>query len=177
MDPLERRRPERAGRLGRRAIWWLAWYAALALLWLLYVDSLDHPEVLAGLAAAPLASLAAIGLRTHGGERFRLRLRWLRLALGVPVSVVRDSATLAAALWRRLARREQVRGAFRLVRLPAGGDDPTGAAWRAFTVMATSVSPNTYVVGIDQERGAALIHQLVPPPAQDARSAVVGADA
>lgn len=151
-----------------------AWWIVLLGLWLLFVDSLAPPEVLVGLAAAALASLAAVGIRALGGERYRFRWRWLLLLRGVPISVLRDSWLLAALLWRRLVHGERPAAAFRTVSFPIEGNDPTAAARRAFVVTATSVAPNTYVVRVDRAQGTALVHQLAPDPPDRARSPLVG---
>jgi len=152
----------------------LTWWIVLLGLWLLFVDSLARPEVLVGLAAAAIATLAALGIRARGGVRYHFRWRWLLLLRGVPADVLRDSWLLAALLWRRLVRGERPAAAFRTVPFPIGGDDPTSAARRAFVVTATSVAPNTYVVRVDRAQGTALIHQLAPDPPDQTRSPLVG---
>lgn len=161
--------------MGRWVAFLFLWWVVLYLFWLLLVDVLAPPEVVVGLGAAALAVLPAAGIRVHGGRRFRARWRWLALLRAVPWSVARDSAVVLAVLWRRLVRRERVRGRFRIVRFPAGDDDQEAATWRAFAIAATSVAPNTYVVGIDSENKTALVHQLVPDPPQKVRASVVGA--
>lgn len=166
---------QQQNRRPRRAAYLFAWWVVLFGLWFLYVDSLAHPEVIFGPAAAVLALLSVAALARQGGALPRLRPRWLPLLAGVPMSVLRDCAVLALVLWRRLARRERVRGVWRIVPIPAVNDDGAAAiSWRAFVIGVTSVAPNTYVVGIDRERGVALVHQLVPDRADDARRAVVG---
>ena len=152
----------------------LTWWIVLLGLWLLFVDSLARPEVLVGLAAAALASLAALGIRARGGVRYHFRWRWLLLLRGVPAGVLRDSWLLATLLWRRLVRGERPAAAFRTVPFPIDGDDPTSAARRAFIVTATSIAPNTYVVRVDREQRTALIHQLGPDPSDQTRSPLVG---
>lgn len=160
----------------RRTAYLFGWWVVLFGLWFLYVDSLAHPEVIFGPAAAVLALLSVAALLAQGGALPCLRPRWLPLLRDVPASVLRDCAVLALVLWRRLARRERVRGVWRTVPVPTGnGDDATAISWRAFVIGVTSVAPNTYVIDIDQERGVALVHQLVPDRADDARRAVVGA--
>ncbi len=152
----------------------LTWWIVLLGLWLLFVDSLARPEVLVGLAAAAIATLAALGIHARGGVRYHFRWRWLLLLRGVPADVLRDSWLLAALLWRRIVRGERTAGAFRTVPFLITGDDPTSAARRAFVVTATSVAPNTYVVRVDRAQGTTLIHQLVPDPPDQARSPLAG---
>jgi multisubunit Na+/H+ antiporter MnhE subunit len=150
----------------------LGWWIALFVVWLLLVDSLARPEVAAGPAAALLAAVAALAVRAQTGVRFRLRRGWFRQLGGVPWSVLRDSGILAVALWRRLVRGEHPRSLLRLVPIQAAGDEPEAAAWRAFATIVTSIAPNTYVIGIDRERGVALVHQLVADDPERLRRAL-----
>lgn len=149
----------------RRLPWWAAylviWWVILFGVWFLLVDSLERPEVSAGPAAALLAAGAALAVRAHTGVRFRARLGWLRRLVGVPWNVLRDAGILAVALARRIVRGERPRSVLRTVEVRATGDDPESAAWRAYATVMTSIAPNTYVIGIDRERGVALVHQLV----------------
>jgi len=75
--------------------------------------------------------------------------------------VVVDCRIVMGAVWRRLARREPVRGAFTAFPFSCGGDDAEAAARRALYVMAISLTPNTFVIGIDRENDVMLVHQLV----------------
>jgi multisubunit Na+/H+ antiporter MnhE subunit len=154
----------------------LGWWVVLFGLWLLLVDTLTYPEVLAGAVAAAIAAFVALEVRLHSNVRFQPRLRWLLLLGNVPGGILRDSATLAAVLWRRLVRGERPHGAFRTLRFSACADNPESAAWRAFATVTTSITPNTYVIGFDRERGIALIHQLVPDPPEKLRNTPVGMD-
>lgn len=154
----------------------LGWWIALMGLWLLFVDTLAPPEVLVGLAAAAAATFSGVVIRAYGEVRFRFQWRWLLLLRGVPTSVLGDSWVLTVALWRRLVRGEHPASALRTVPFPLTphADDPTAASWHAFVIMATSIAPNTYVIGVDHARNTALIHQLAPDPADQTRSALVG---
>ncbi len=88
--------------------------------------------------------------------------------------MVRDTATVFAALWRHLFTSDRVQGAWRALPYEAGGDDPRSAARRALVTAAISATPNTYVVGIDRETNVMLVHQLVPAPPDEAVESVTG---
>jgi hypothetical protein len=64
-----------------------------------------------------------------------------------------------------------VKGRFRIVHFQdCAGDDPRSLARRATAKWLSSVSPNTYILGFDEKRDIAVIHQLVPtkdPPPLD----------
>ena len=164
------------GHLLRRGSFVLVWVILMLGWWMMIIDVPSYAEALVGLAAALFAALLLLRVVLQSGSRFRPRLRWLLWLGHIPQGVIHDTAILLVVLWRRLARRERPQSAFRLVRFPTGGDDPEATARRAFATAASALAPNTYVIGLDRERGAALIHQLAPGTPEQARRAVIGAD-
>lgn len=148
----------------RRAVFWLAWYLPLFGLWMLFVGSLALEEIALGALAAAATATAADLVRAQDLVRFHMRPRWLRDVWRVPWQVVVDSGVLAVALWRQLSRPGSVRGRFVVLPFPREGDDAAAAARRALTVAVVSLTPNAYVVGVEGDEGAVLIHQLVRRP-------------
>ena len=146
-----------------RAKFWIAWYLPLVVLWLAFVDTLATGEVVLGLVAAAIAATAAEVVRDQDLVRFRLQVSWLRDLRLVPWQVLRDCWTLAVALWRHLTGRP-ARGVFRALPFPAERDDARSAARRALVTGVVSLTPNTYVVGIEGDEGFVLVHQLVAEP-------------
>jgi multisubunit Na+/H+ antiporter MnhE subunit len=147
----------------RRPRGWISLWAVLFAFWLLLVDTLKAPELAAGAFAAALGVVVSALTARGAGASPRPRLGWLRR---VPAALVRlplDTGVLAAALWRRVGRRRRVRGSFRAVRFRGGGRDGYSVARRAAAKWLDSLGPNSYVVGIDEERDVLLVHQLVPP--------------
>ena len=155
-----------------RVAHWLVWWIALVFLWQLFVNTFAPAEVVAGLTAAAVAATAAEVVRGQGLVHFRPRARWLLRTGTLPPAVLQDSLTLARVLWRRIARREKVSGDFSTVSFESGGDDPQSAARRALYVAAISLTPNTYVLGIDRDENLMLVHQLVPTHPADASELV-----
>lgn len=154
----------------------VAWWLALFAIWMLLVDSLARPEVIAGMGAAFLALPVALLVSARVERRFQMRARWLRELRSAPFFVLRDSLLVLRALCLHVIGRETMRGEFRLVPWsPAEGDDVAANSWQAFTVIATSIAPNTYIIGVDPERGVALAHQLTPTTPASLRASVVGA--
>ena len=154
----------------------VAWWLALFAIWMLLVDSLARPEVIAGMGAAFLALPVALLVSARVERRFQMRARWLREVRSAPFFVLRDSLLVLRALCLHVIGRETMRGEFRLVPWsPAEGDDVAANSWQAFTVIATSIAPNTYIIGVDPERGVALAHQLTPTTPASLRASVVGA--
>jgi multisubunit Na+/H+ antiporter MnhE subunit len=148
--------------LARRSRFWIAWYVPLFGLWIMLVDTFAAEELLLGAVAAAAAATAADVVRAQDLVRFRLRTRWLRGVWRIAWQLVPDSWMLAVALWRQLRRPGSVRGCFRVLEFPREGDDAAAAARRALVTSVVSITPNTYVVGIEGEEGTILIHQLVP---------------
>jgi multisubunit Na+/H+ antiporter MnhE subunit len=147
-----------------QATFWVAWYVPLVVLWLAFVDTLATAEVLLGLVAAAVAATAAELVRAQDLVRFRLEWSWLRGLWRLPWQVLGDSWALAVVLWWRL-RGRPVKGALRVVPFPVEADDARSAGRRALVTAVVSLTPNTYVVGIEGDEGFALLHQLVPGPA------------
>jgi hypothetical protein len=138
----------------------------LGVLWLMLTDSAHTPELAAGAAAAALgASLAGLVSRPgtpRVGHTFGaladLGLRRLARPL---VRLMPDTLLITGALCRSISRRERVSGSFRLARYPVHGRGRR-AATRTVTEAWGSLAPNRYVVGIDEEAGGVLVHELVP---------------
>ncbi|HEX6456401.1 MAG TPA: hypothetical protein VF009_07775 [Solirubrobacterales bacterium] len=142
--------------------------AALFALWMALVDTREPPQVYAGLAVAAIATLGSELVRRQGIARTRLRARWLLRLYRPLLSVPRDLARLGSALrvafpnlWFGKAPRRVV-GRFRALPFEPGGGGPEDRGREALAELAGSFSPNTFVVGLDRERGVLLVHQLVP---------------
>ena len=128
------------------------WWAVLLGLWQLYVGQTTTQTTIAGVIAAGLAVGIGVLLARLGLYRFGFEPRRLRRAARLPWDVVRDFGVVTLALTRG-----RPKGAFREVDVPArtAGD-------RALAGLLGSIAPNAYVVEVDRERGAALVHELDP---------------
>jgi multisubunit Na+/H+ antiporter MnhE subunit len=128
---------------------WLVWWALLMSFWVMIDDSTATDELLAGAGAAALAALLAELVSYQAASRFRMRVKWIVPALGLPGQVVRVLVIVYAALWRRLVHGEQPPSAF--LELPArfGDDTPEGVTRRTLLLGGASVAPNSSVLGIE----------------------------
>ena len=145
---------------------WVGWWVASAALYLLLVDTVVLPELVTGAVIAAIGASGATLVRSERRVVMRPRASWL-VALWRPLaSYPRDLWTLTLAL----ARREAARGRLYALPFARGTDDARSAARRVLGPTAGSFAPNTFVVGLDAERGLLLVHQLVPSedPAADA---------
>jgi multisubunit Na+/H+ antiporter MnhE subunit len=179
----ENMRPPPARQLSvhRRATVWLAWWTLMMSLWVMIDDSLQFDELLAGAGAAAIAAVAAEFAAYQASVRYRVRPGWLLAAeiLRLPAEVVRDTLTVFGALARMLVTGRAPEGGY--AELPAGGPadekgasadeeggpvgDAGGMPGEAGRVLLTGVrsfAPNTFVLGIDDERGVLVVHRLVP---------------
>ncbi len=131
-------------------------------LWLLLVESLATAELVAGAVAAALAASVAEAVREQGYMRFSPDPAWLTHVPRIAWQVLVDCWILARALVRQLVGRGRARGL--LIRAPVqyGDDSSRAAARRALLNVGISITPNSYVVELDEETSTALVHQLVP---------------
>jgi hypothetical protein len=114
------------------ALWWL---------WMLLVGEWNRDEWVAAAIAATVA--ATLGEMARARAGVALRLPALRLLWSVPHTVVADFGLLMWALGRRKE------GVFR--------SRPAANTWTAYVA---NISPNAYVVEMDDEQ--VLLHDLVP---------------
>lgn len=157
----QRRRREREVSVGRRAGAWLVWWVVFMSLWVIVDDSIALDELLAGVGAAALAAFLAELVTYQAGTRFRMRVKWLVPALRLPGEVARDTVIVFAALGRRLVRGEQPPSRFLEIPARSGGISDEDVTRRVLLIGGRSVAPNTFVLGIDRERDAMVVHQLV----------------
>jgi multisubunit Na+/H+ antiporter MnhE subunit len=157
----QRKRRQQRAPAARRAGGWLVWWVLLMSLWVTVDDSIARDELLVGAGAAALAALLAELASHQAATRLRARAEWVAPALGLPGQVVRDTVTVFAALWRRLAHGEQPPSGFREVPARYGDGSAEGVTRRVLLVGGRSVAPNTFALGIDPERDVMIVHQLV----------------
>jgi multisubunit Na+/H+ antiporter MnhE subunit len=143
----------------------LAWWVPLMSFWMILDGSAAPDEVLTGAGAAAAAALFAQWVCSRAGVSFtfRIRPRGLAAAARLPWAVLRDTGVIMAALWRRVASGEEP--ASRLRELPVPRTGETGAehaAQRVLLVAGRSVAPNMLAVGLQDDRGVLLVHELVP---------------
>ena len=151
--------------MGNAMVRWLGAWLGLTALWVVLAAKTTLPFVLLAGATALLTVGALAGLERMGLVRGHGKLRWLRHFARLPGQMLSDSALLAGALWRRIARGEDVQGRYLEIPFdPGAADDPQEAARRALVALGVSLPPNTYLVWADPHKKCLLLHQLVPTP-------------
>jgi Na+/H+ ion antiporter subunit len=146
----------------QRIAFWLGWWALAYGLWVLLVFKTEPAEFVAGALAAALAATGAELVRSRGYAPFAPDLSWSRGLLRLPMEVVVDTWRIAMLLVRHFVRGEPVKGTLRIVKFsPGSRDDPRAQARRTVVGWLACVSPNTYVIGIDEQHHVAVVHQLI----------------
>ncbi len=139
---------------------WVGWWVASAVLYLVLVDTVVLPELVTGAVIAAIGASGASLVRAQRRVVMRPRASWLVTLWRPLASYPRDFWTVT----RALARREPARGMLYALTFAPGTDDARSAARRVLGPTAGSFAPNTFVVGLDADRGLLLVHQLVPSP-------------
>jgi multisubunit Na+/H+ antiporter MnhE subunit len=150
------------GRKHRALRFWLAWWAICMSVWMLLVFKTQTAEIVLGALAAALAATGAELVRSRGYVPFSPDRRWARALLPLPRQVLVDTWRMAMLLARHFLRGEPIEGSFRIVHFPCGRrDDPRDQARLTVAQWIGGVSPNTYVLGVDERRHVAVVHQLI----------------
>jgi hypothetical protein len=145
-----------------RAAFFASWWIVSFGLWVLLVFKTEAAELAAGAVAATFSATAAELVRAKGYAPFSPELRWALALFRLPRDVLLDCLLIFRALAVAALRRQAIEGTFRCVHFPdAAGNDPRDQARRTVAKWLGCVGPNTVVIGFDEPRDAALVHQLV----------------
>jgi hypothetical protein len=141
------------------------WIASWLLLWGLYVllvFKTEPAEIVAGAVCGAIGATGATLVRSQASMGFAPGRGWWRGLLQLPREVVVDTWLLVRVLWRVVVHRETPRGRFITLPFPGvQGDSEKAVSRRAVAKWFGSVSPNTLVVGFDEDAERILLHQLV----------------
>lgn len=151
-------------RRSSRAVHWLAWCVALNVLWLVFISAFDAAETVLGLVASAVGATAASAVRETRLIHFHPRARWILAGWRIPWRMLVETGMVLHVLWLRIARGKPIAGRFVAQPFRLGRDADRAPARRALFTIGASIAPNTYVVGIDQDEEAALLHELAPQP-------------
>jgi hypothetical protein len=147
--------------VGRVRFWVVTWVLLWAL-YLLLVFKTEPAEIVAGAMCGAVGATAAELVRSQQSIRFAPGRGWWRGLLWLPGELVADTWRLVVVLWRVMVRREAVRGRFITLPFPGvAGESPRAQSRRAVAKWFGSVSPNSLVVGFDEDAERILLHQLV----------------
>lgn len=132
----------------------------------LAIDITGVPELwtLAGVAVA--CGVTGTLAREQGFVEAQVLPWWLFRSGRLLYQIPRDIGILCWEALAQLVAPQNVRGEFRAARFNAVEQTPQAMGRRALAEVMGAVSPNSIAVGIDDERGLLLVHQLrrVGPP-------------
>jgi hypothetical protein len=158
----ERKRGRAVQTPTQRIAFWLCWWAVGYGLWVLLVFKTEPAELVAGALAAAFAATGAELVRSRGYAPFAPDLAWSRGVLRLPREIVVDTWRMTLLLVRHFVRGEPIKGCLRIVKFsPGARDDPRAQARRTVVGWLSCVSPNSYVIGIDEQHKVAVVHQLI----------------
>jgi multisubunit Na+/H+ antiporter MnhE subunit len=140
---------------------WAGWWVLLMSFWMILVDTATWTELLAGTAVATAAAAFAETVSHRATADFRPRWRWLARAARLPGQVAADTGIVFAALWRRLARGQEPASRFLVLPVRYGDSTPAGITRRVLLTGAHSVAPNSFALGLDEDRDVLVVHELV----------------
>ena len=146
-----------AVQVGRLVIWWVLLFAA----WWALVGEWSSSDLAFGAVLALVAAPAGVLVTSSAMARGAGLGATVRIAPSVALAVVLDfgvvAQVLAAAL---LAGRRDATGVFR--RRDARQPEARSAGGRSWLTIASTFSPNAYVIALDDTSGEALLHELRP---------------
>lgn len=139
----------------------LTWIACFGL-YLLFAEQPNTAEICAAAVTAALAAALTWFIQRKGGVGMRARgVPWAVLAGRLARAVVVDSARVGQALARATGGRT-VRGAVAKQPFRPGPVVAAANARRGIVILLASLAPNGFVVELQQQPGALLIHHLAP---------------
>jgi multisubunit Na+/H+ antiporter MnhE subunit len=151
--------------LAKAATSWIA----LVVLWLMLAGTFSAEELVAAVIAATLGLGFGIVLVRREVLQATIRLAWLRSLFPLPGRLLRDTWMVFFALTRHLVGRQSLNGSFHELPFEANDSGALDVGRRALATAVLSFTPNTFVIGIDRERGRMVVHQLVPRPISELR--------
>ncbi|HEY3831608.1 MAG TPA: Na+/H+ antiporter subunit E [Acidimicrobiia bacterium] len=156
-----------------RAGAWLQRFVLLLVLWLVLTSTVLPDEVVTGVIAAVIGATVWQLATSRDGMVLRFDAAWLRWVAALPRRIVVDTWLVTRALVGQL-RGRSMRGEMCEVAFMPITDRAERDAHQAVVAILVSMSPNHYVVDLDEDRGVATLHLLVPKPASTLADVLAG---
>ncbi|MGH2888957.1 MAG: hypothetical protein ACRDNJ_04945 [Solirubrobacteraceae bacterium] len=135
-----------------------------AAVWMWLEDTVAVANLIDGAAAAVIGATGTTLVYAERLVELRPRARWA-LGLWRPLAQFGgDMPLLARVLAGALRGGERRPGALRALRFEPAGDRAEVAARCALACAVGSFAPNTIVLGVEEDDGVILVHQLAPQP-------------
>jgi multisubunit Na+/H+ antiporter MnhE subunit len=136
-------------------------FFVLFCLWMLFVSQVQRNEMLAGIGAAFIGTVASALLKAQDYAKFKPKVEWLLLSTWEIWYVISGTWAIMVAMARRIAGKPS-EAQFKAVKFRAGGDDPESWARRTLVTVYATIPPNFIILGIDTQRNLMLVHQVAP---------------
>ena len=138
----------------RALVRWFSWWLVLLGIWLAFVGIVAYTETAVGAIAAALAVTAMEGVRSRRLQSLLPTAGIASPAFRVPRDVVVDSWTVIRALGAAAIQRRAPHGSLQSVPFETPGPGSRASASRAFAAWVESISPNDYVLDVEDELAA-----------------------
>ena len=138
-------------------------FAAHAGLYFAFTANVGVREIVAAAATAAVATAAVLVFARAGQASFRFRAGDVAAAWRMPWYALTGTAQVLQGLWKQLAHPNRASTVLAAVPFDMGeADDRRAAGRRALAVTLTTATPNFVVLGLVEEQGVMLYHQIVP---------------
>jgi multisubunit Na+/H+ antiporter MnhE subunit len=141
----------------------LSAWLALSIFWIVLTDNSGWREILAGGFASAISVLAAAAFVRKGHVNIRLRWNFVKEAIHLAPQLASDTGVLLRTIARRMAGARANSGIV-VVAFQRGGNRPSSRGRRALATTSLTVTPNTLVLGISEEKRILVFHAIVPRP-------------
>ena len=131
------------------------WSLAALGIWILTLSAVSGAELLVGTGCSVVVGVIAVTAQRAIGTSWDSRATSLRPFLALPFAIASDAVQVLSLPLRR----RQIRGRFETVDIDAAGSSTRAATRRALATLATTVTPATIVVDVDDE-GVMTVHSL-----------------
>ncbi len=139
----------------------LIWAVHLGL-WLIYVSQVSLWELLVGAAAAGLSTAGVYVFGRLGLVKFRPGLHEVGEIWRIPWYAVSGTWEILQGIGKQLFSKEGAPSYLAAVPFKVGPDTSANCGRRGLAILYTTMTPNFVVLGVVEEQGLLLYHQIVP---------------
>jgi multisubunit Na+/H+ antiporter MnhE subunit len=129
-------------------------------LWILFVASVHLHEMLVGLLTTLAATVFCVFVWRSRQRHLKLRGRDVAQCWRIPWLLLSDAGVITWVLFKDLLHISPAKSLYRVTGFESSRNDPVAMAKQVLAVAYTTVSPNSIVLGIDENSRRMLFHQL-----------------
>lgn len=136
------------------------WWAVATGVWMASLSAWSWHDLVVAVGCGIPAALCAVGGRRAVRGAWRMPKAAWRWLLHLPVTIVVDALRVFSLPFRR---RPDAKTHFATIELGVTGESARAAGHFAAATMFLSVTPGSYFVSTDPDKGTALLHMAGPP--------------